>query len=92
MKSHLDGQILVNEANRLQLQIGAANCNQRGGGGGGGGTKLCFATARQQELFPATAPSFTVDMQKPATNERTNEQIGGFCMKSISSLKHFVMS
>ena len=30
MKSHLDGQILASEASRLQ--IGVANCNQRGGG------------------------------------------------------------
>ena len=29
MKLHLDGQILASEASRLQ--IGAANCNQRGG-------------------------------------------------------------
>ena len=28
LKSHLDGQILASEASRLQ--IGAANCNQRG--------------------------------------------------------------
>ena len=29
MKLHLDGQILASEASRLQ--IGTANCNQRGG-------------------------------------------------------------
>ena len=34
MKLYLDVQILASEASRLQ--IGAANCNQRGGGGGGG--------------------------------------------------------
>ena len=31
MNWYLDGQILASEASRLQ--IGAANCNQRGGGG-----------------------------------------------------------
>ena len=31
MKLNLDGQILASEA--IRLQIGAANCNQRGGGG-----------------------------------------------------------
>ena len=44
MKLHLDGQILASEASRLQ--IGAANCNQRGGG-----TKYRFATACDQ-LYP----------------------------------------
>ena len=34
IKWYLDRQILASEASRLQ--IGAANCNQRGGGGGGG--------------------------------------------------------
>ena len=35
LKRSLDGLTLATEASRLQ--IGAANCNQRGGGGGGGG-------------------------------------------------------